>query len=166
MEKERVEESLSLTASQEQLKHVKQIQLHHESESVTYYEASLVEREKDTLRQATEDCNQQYDALTMTALQTINMLDQIASSYQQTTENEEIAQQLQQVAFMAIQQLQPYGVEEIPVMGEPFDPATMESFGRYKEDEEPSEQPVVALVHRRAFRQGDRIIQDAIVYTT
>lgn len=104
-----------------------------------------------------------------TLFQTINMLDQIATSYAQDEKHQLVAEQLRKVADMTVHQLRNFHIEEIPIYGEPLDGRYMQSFGPAQTVVDESLEPhTVAIVQQRAFRQintGD-VLQDAIVYTT
>lgn len=98
----------------------------------------------------------------------INTIDQIAAAYRNTGENELVAEQLEKVAELTIQQIASVGIEEIPVYGKEIDGSYMESFGPASHVKDKSLPPhSVAIVSRRAFKRkdSDEIIQHALVYT-
>lgn len=111
----------------------------------------------------------EYDSEILESLiSPVNTIDQIASAYRNTGENELIAEQLEKVAELTIHQISKAGIEEIPVYGKEMDGEYMESFGpasHVKDKTLPAH--TVAIVSRRAFKKKDtdEIIQNALVYT-
>lgn len=127
-------------------------------------EAQEVASEKEESRS-----NERIEELMRTMFQTINMLDQIATSYAQEKEHQLVAEQLRKVADMTVHQLRSFDVEEIPLYGQPLDGQYMQSFGPAPIEVDPELEPhTVAIIQQRAFRHTEtgEILQDAIVYTT
>lgn len=128
-----------------------------------------IEAQEVALESEKKRSNERIEELMKTMFQTINMLDQIATSYAQEKEHQLVAEQLRKVADMTVHQLRSFDVEEIPVYGKPLDGQYMQSFGPAPIEVDTELEPhTVAIIQQRAFRHTEtgEVLQDAIVYTT
>lgn len=127
-----------------------------------------LEEEKQQLEEQIKPSKEYDNEVLESLIFPINTIDQIAAAYRNTGENELVAEQLEKVAELTIQQIRSLGVEEIPVYGKEMDGEYMESFGTASHVKDESLPPhAVAIVSRRAFKRkdSDEIIQNALVYT-
>lgn len=171
--KARLQDLNEKTKTLEQLKLTKINTLEEENEQlkkeIAQLEAQLTSLEEQLEGSSPKEAEDEYSQEVLEQLiYPINTIDQIASAYRNTGEHELVAEQLEKVAELTIQQMATLGIEEIPVYGEELNGDYMESFGPANHVVDETLPPhSVAIVSRRAFKnkETDEIIQHALVYT-
>lgn len=169
-----VDDDESIESNEEERSDEKQQALDEQAEVYTK-EITDLKEENDKLRtelaelkKSSEPSKVYDDEILQTLISPINTLDQISAAYRNTGEHELVAEQLEKVAELTIQQIAHAGIEEIPVYGKEIDGTYMESFGPAQNISDDTLEPhSVAIVSRRAFKKRDSedILQNALVYT-
>ena len=121
----------------------------------------LAEYDNYRKRTATEKDNLYQDAKADTVRAFLAVYDNLERALKQETADEAFKKGVEMTMTQLKEVLAKLGIEEIPALGEPFDPAVHNAV-MHVEDENAGENTVVD-VFQAGFRLGDKIIRFAVV---